>query len=283
MKYSVEKIKTRDGLVLDGLFFNLRNRNRAILFIHGFPGNFRSNQKIIEAFIGVGFAVLALNTRGHDILNITHKEKGGYRVLGSAMERFEDCVLDISAGVGFLKKKGFKEILLAGISSGADKVGYYLSQNGDRAIIAAIFISPGSNILIGRKELGKDFQGLLEESIEMTRKGFGLLPILGNRLEFPISYQRFSSLYSENSSENVFPFHNKKTDFKILAKIKIPILILMGDKDKYFFSKNIKTIANLLKRNIKNKPSRVEVVRGANHSFENKEKELAEKVKNWIE
>jgi dienelactone hydrolase len=102
-------------------------------------------------------------------------------------------------------------------------------------------------------------------------------------MDFPVSCQRFASLYSEESNENIFPFHNKKAKFKSLSKIKVPILMIVGDKDSYFYNYNLKSIAKLLEEKIKNaKRFDFKVIKKANHSFKNKERELALTINDWI-
>lgn len=288
MKGQLEKIFTKDKIALSGLFFKPeKQKNKAVLFIHGFPGNFYVNHEIINGMAdkfyksNVGF--FSMNTRGHDIMNISFKKNNKPLVLGSALEKFEDCVLDIDTGIKFLNKQGFNQIVLIGISGGADKVGYYLSKKHNKLITGGIFLSPGSNILIIKKELKNKFKPLLKKALRTVKENKGNELIIEPEMDFPVSCQRFISLYSEESNENVFPFHNKKAKFKSLSKIKAPILIIMGDRDSYLYNYNLKSIAKLLEEKTKNaKKFNFEIVRKANHSFKGKEKKLVAIIGDWI-
>ncbi len=288
MKFELEKINTADGLILNGIFFNpKKQRRKAALFIHGFPGNFYSNSEIInnlaEEFNKSGFGFLSLNTRGHDIINVSFKKNGSALISGSAFENFDDCLFDIEAGIKFLNSQGFNEIFLIGISGGADKTGFYLSKKPNKSIKGSVFLSPGSNISIIRKELRSKFNPLLKKAFEMVKKNRGNELILMPELEFPVSWQRFISLYSEESNENVFPIHNNKSEFESLSKIKAPILTIIGDKDKFFDNLDLEKIAELLKQKIKNSPDfKFKVIKNANHRFKGKEKELSVLIKNWV-
>lgn len=285
---NLEKIDTADGLILNGIFFSPKKRiRRAVLFIHGFPGNFYLNSEIInnleKEFNKSGFGLLSLNTRGHDIINVTFKKNGEILILGSAFEKFEDCIIDINAGIKFLNSKGFDEIILIGISGGADKVGFYLSKNPNKSVKGVIFLSPGSNISIINKELKGKFKQFLKKAFEMIKEGRGNELILTSAMEIPVSWQRFISLYAEESNENVFPFNNHGSEFKILSEIKLPALIILGDKDRYFDDYNLEEIMILLKEKMKKTPKfDARIIEGANHRFESKERELSILISNWI-
>src|SRR5262249_62147395 len=64
-----------------------------------------------------GIAYFKLNTRGHDVV------AGRGRLLaGAAFERFGQSVADIRAMVAFARQCGYRRIVLAGHSTGANKV-----------------------------------------------------------------------------------------------------------------------------------------------------------------
>lgn len=289
MHFRLEKFVTKDDLILNGLFFNPKKKsNKALLFIHGFPGNFYQNSEIIislaEEFQKSGLGLFSINTRGHDIINVTFKKSGGFSICGGAFEKFEDCILDIEAGIKFLNSRGFNEIFLAGISSGADKVGFYLSKTHNKSVKGGIFLSPGSNISIARKELKNEFKSMIKKAFDMVRKNKGNELILSPRMDFPISWQRFISLYNEANNENIFPFHNKKAEFKLLAKIKVPVLAILGGKDEYYHIYELEKITETLKQKMeKIIKFRVVIINGANHRFKGSERKLAGMIRNWID
>lgn len=279
MIFSIEKITTKDKFILEGLFFNTNSKDVAMIFIHGFPGNFYKNINLIESLRDFGYSLLSLNTRGHDILNIISRKDSGYKVIGSAKENFEDCIFDIDGAVKFLKEKGYKKIFLIGISSGADKVGFYLSKNKDSAIIGGIFISPGSNISIIKNELGEDFCKLMNKSLKYIREEKGEELLFNSKMDFPVSYKRFVSLYSEDSNENVFPFHDNNSNFPILLKIKKPIFVALGENDSFY--NDPKSIIQLLNNKLSNKNNEFKIFK-TGHSFNGAEKEFVQEIKSWI-
>lgn len=292
MNWQLKEIITRDGIKLNGLFFvPQRLEKKAALYIHGFSGNFYNNSKILNAlaekFNKLGFGLASFNNRGHDIITYIpqriKKKEDKFLILGAAFEQFEDCILDIETGINFLKSKGFEQIILIGISGGADKAAYYLSQFNHKLVRGVVFISPGDNILIGKKELKDKFELFLKKAMKMVNSGRGNELILKPEIDFPISYRRFISLYDKESKENVFSFNNPKAKFKVLSKIKKPILVVLGNKDKYLFSRKPELIIKILKQKAK-KANKFDslIIKGANHNFQGKEKELSTSIANWI-
>jgi alpha-beta hydrolase superfamily lysophospholipase len=140
VEYQFERIITKDGIRLEGLsWVPKKPSKKALVFVHGLTDNFYGDYEIFDALakkfnkIGVGLA--SFNNRGHDIvtgvLKKDKRKKRGFKslTLGAAFEKFEDCIFDIEAGVRFLKEKGFRKIIVAGISTGANKTAYYFSKS----------------------------------------------------------------------------------------------------------------------------------------------------------
>jgi alpha-beta hydrolase superfamily lysophospholipase len=127
------KIKTRDGVTLEGIaVLPRRKSNTALVWLHGLSSRFSSGQTLIKELSAAcqksGIGYFKFNNRGHDIVNRDLPEKLG----GAGFEKFEDCVLDIRAMLNFAGNLGYKKIILAGHSTGANKALYYLYKTRDR-------------------------------------------------------------------------------------------------------------------------------------------------------
>lgn len=92
------KLKTRDGIVLDGIVVLPKRRsNTALIWLHGLGSRFSSGQTLIKELSqecrknGIGY--FKFNNRGHDIVN--RDGRGKKRLQGAGLEKFENCVLDI--------------------------------------------------------------------------------------------------------------------------------------------------------------------------------------------
>ncbi len=166
-----------------------------------------------------------------------------------------------------------------GISSGADKVGFYLSKNKDSLIRGVFLFRLVVNISIIKNELGEDFYKLMNKSLDYVREGKGDELLCNSKMDFPVSYKRFVSLYSESSNENVFPFHDNNSNFPILLKIKKPIFVALGENDSFY--NDPKNIIKLLNNKLSNKNNEFKIFK-TKHSFDGVEKELVQKIKSWF-
>ena len=297
MNCQLEKIITKDKIELDGVFFKpKKSGKKALLYVHGLSGNFYGSCKILNAFAEkfgkFGFGLACFNTRGHDVVagikKINKRKKNGYErlTLGAAFEKFEDCIFDIEAGVKFLKSKGFTEIVIAGISTGANKTAYYFSKSQSKYAKAGIFLSPLCDRSALKKDLGKNFNKKLEALLKKAKKmaaskqGNKLMPQAENGFSF--SANRILSLYVEESNEDTFPYDIPKAKFKTLSKIKKPILAVFGSADKYLDRPIEQIIEIFREKSKKAKKFDSAIIKNASHSYDGEEKELAKLIVSWI-
>jgi pimeloyl-ACP methyl ester carboxylesterase len=142
------QVTTRDGVRLDGV---LRMPSSAAAlavdaccFIHGTGGNFYGSvlfDVLAEHLLGLGCAVLRVNTRGHDLISNAVTARGGQR-LGAAYERLDDCRHDVAAWLEFLRERGLARIGLIGHSSGAVKCLYALAHEPQLPAACVLALSP---------------------------------------------------------------------------------------------------------------------------------------------
>ncbi len=266
------RFEATDGVKLEGLLVG--KSKKVAIFIHGLTGNFYKSwflESIYEELNKKGISLFSINTRGHDVL--ASGRKGRKRIfVGCMNEIFEDCLKDVGGAIKFLKKNGFKEIYLFGHSTGANKVAYCLEKGVK--VKKAIFLAPGDDIGIQKKMLGKgkylQMQKLakrLNKNKEMPVKNLGHVPITAGS---------YNSLFRENSNMDQFPHYElKKEKWKHLRKIKVPSIVLIGEKDEYF-SAPLRKIKSFFEKEFPNIP--FVIVKGANHGFMKKEKEMAKEV-----
>jgi len=130
-----------------------RRRRVALIWVHGLGSVFSSGQSLIRELstrltaAGVGY--FKFNTRGHDVV------AGRGRVLaGAAFERFGESVRDIRAMITFARQCGYATVVLAGHSTGANKVLYYTARARDRRVAALGLLGPVSDIAGEVKRIG---------------------------------------------------------------------------------------------------------------------------------
>jgi dienelactone hydrolase len=141
---------TRDGVRLDGALQTPAGAPPAALgldgfcFVHGTGGNFYGStlfDAFAERLLGLGCAVLRVNTRGHDGVSTAVTGRGGRRQ-GAAYEVVDDCRHDLAAWLGWLRERVGPRVGLLGHSSGAVKCLYALAQEPQTPLACVIALSP---------------------------------------------------------------------------------------------------------------------------------------------
>jgi alpha-beta hydrolase superfamily lysophospholipase len=285
------EITTKDNLVHQGLYFEPSKKNKkAMLWVHGLTDNFYGDRTILETFTqyceseGWGFA--SFNTRGHDVVASLTKvdpslSKGRIHINGGAgYEMFKDCILDIDAGISFLINQGFSEIIIAGISTGANKVCYYEGTQDDHRVAGVALISPLSDVPIKQKELGKVYRATVKkvETLVAKRKADEL--ILGYDY-MPLTAARFLSLYRAGGAEDVFQYHREKSDTSVFAGIKKPLLVVLGGRDEYA-DRPMPDIKKFFDTHQRSSYYQSVIIPGGFHSYRGKEKEFVDAFASWI-
>ncbi len=199
---------------------------------------------------------------------------------GAGFEKFEDCILDIRPSMKLAENLGYKNTSLAGHSTGANKALYYLYKTRDRVTKGLILLGPISDIVaetkrIGKTELGKGVKIARELKKKNPRS---LLP----QKYGTYSAERYLSLYDAGSKEDVFPYHNPRARWKELKSVQIPTAVIVGSRDEHS-DRPAKKLIEAFKQNANSTKSFSGIIiKGANHGFYKKEKELAQAVINWI-
>jgi alpha-beta hydrolase superfamily lysophospholipase len=121
VEVSLVRLRTRDGVWLDGVVAEPSRRRAALIWVHGLGSAFSSGQPLIQELSSrlnaAGIGYFKFNTRGHAVV-----AGRGKQLAGAAFERFGESVADIRAMVTFATACGYSKIILAGHSTGANKV-----------------------------------------------------------------------------------------------------------------------------------------------------------------
>src|SRR5207247_8739081 len=110
-----------------------RRRDGDFIWVHGVGSVFSAGQPLIRELSrhlnAAGIAYLKLNNRGHDTV-----ARGGRRLAGAAFERFAQSVEDIRSTIALARRAGYHRVILAGHSTGANKVVHYAARVRDRRV-----------------------------------------------------------------------------------------------------------------------------------------------------
>ncbi|KKQ02215.1 MAG: hypothetical protein US11_C0001G0174 [Candidatus Roizmanbacteria bacterium GW2011_GWA2_36_23] len=297
--YLVE-FKSIDNLLLPGLLFEPSAKtDKVALYLHGngSASIFYSVSKInllASELLKNNIAFFPFNNRGahyiHKLNRISNSEEKDVK-LGTAYELIKDCILDVDGAIDFLRTKGYEKFYLIGSSTGANKVVVYNYYKSNNAVSGYILLSGGDDTGLYYDMLGKKkFFSFLRKSRLMIEKGKGgeLIPqYLGGGL---ISYQSLYDTINPDGDYNVFPFNeyfnklrlSKKPLFKEYKSINKPTLVIYGGQDEYCYG-NVQKCVEALKKVCPN-PNlfTFKILKGADHGFHGKEKELSKIITGWL-
>ncbi|MFH1706234.1 MAG: DUF1749 domain-containing protein [Patescibacteria group bacterium] len=289
--------ETNDGLTLPGLLYEATGSKKVVIYLHGNGSSSifydeKEYRDLPEILNQKGISLLKFNNRGAHVIKKLNIRKKGSEVereyFGMAFERIKECAPDIDGAVKFLQKMGYKEFYLAGSSTGANKICVYDHYKPKNIFKKYILICGGDDTGIYYSILGnKKFFELLNEAKAKIKKSKGG-ELIKELLSVEVfSYQGFYDIANPDGDYNTFPFSeafgginiSKKPLFRYFKSIRKPSIVIYGEKDEYAWG-DIKKVIETLR---KYQPGfEYQVIKGADHSFTKKQKEVARIIANWL-
>ncbi len=271
-------VKNSQNIILHGCLFDAKERSMCVIFVPGMAGNIIENkfiQVLGEEFQkqNIGF-VCAHNQGSFHIVDYPYVDHENYPRRGVAFEKFDDCIFDISAYIEYAQKLGYKKIVLAGHSLGANKVIHYLSKQKPANVVAYILLSPPD--IAYEIDTTKNMDKLLAEA--KANINSGKPDKLLNELVWDyyiLSSARFVDLVENKNAKNL-PIMSKNGSFDALKSIKLPLLAIAGEHDDSC-SNNIKRYLDSLIKN-SNFAGEYAIVCGAGHTYYGKEQALFDAI-----
>jgi len=292
------QIKTHDGVRLDGIYVKPRQKSKipkryapgsrrqsrlgtALIWLHGLTSYFHSSQTLTKELSSrcrnAGIGYFKFDTRGHDLVT---RGGGKHALLGTLFEKFEDCTYDIRAMINYARHLGYRKIILAGHSTGANKAVYYIYKTKDRAVKGIVLMGGLNDIIAEKKRVGKkEFGRIVRITKRLYKKDPSSFFMSKGSL---YTARRSMSLHTPGSDEDVFPYYNAKARWKELKSIRIPLAVIFGSRDEYL-DRPAKDLIEIFCSNApRAKQFRGVIIKGAGHSFTKKEKELSQSIITWI-
>jgi pimeloyl-ACP methyl ester carboxylesterase len=277
---SLVRVRTRDGVFLDGVITEpRRRRDVALVWVHGLGSVFSSGQPLMRALSArlnaAGIAYVKLNTRGHDTV-----ARGGRRLAGAAFERFGESVEDIRTAIALARRLGYARVVLAGHSTGANKVLHYAARRRDRRVIGLMLLGPVSDVAAERKRLGRrELERRVAVAERIARRDpHALVP----RAFGFWSAQRYLSLYRPGGAEDVFPYYRPDARWSALRGVRLPIAAIVGGRDEYL-DRSARSLIDAFAQNATRARSFTGIViPRAGHGFQDHEDALARAMVRWI-
>ena len=221
---------TVDGLTLRGALLRQAvpqtDAKPLVIWVHTRQQNFSEPE-----YIGIGHLVarngcdfLSVDTRGHDF-GSWYRTSDGPILIGSAWERFSDCVHDLDAWVDFAANAGYRHIILSGHGFGGAKVLHFAAQRQRPEIVAVALASSGA---AARDKFTDETHQLAHEMVE-TGRGRDLMPwgTGGDTYDSTVSadwYLARAKMHEELYGTDSLP--------PAVARIRVPIIAWYGTKER---------------------------------------------------
>jgi len=277
---SLVNVRTRDGVALNGVLVEPRGRRRAaFIWVHGLGSTFAGGQPLIgvlsRRLTAAGIAYLKCDTRGHSIV-----ARAGRRLGGAAFERFGESVRDVRAMVDFARRAGYRRVILAGHSTGANKVLHYMARIRDRRVAGLVLLGPVSDIAGEIKRVGaRELRRRVAVAERIARRDpDALVP----RAFGFYSARRYLSLYRTGEAEDVFPYYRPDGRWSALRRVRVPLAVLVGSRDEYLDRPAAALIEAFARNATAARSFTGRVIPRARHGFAGREEALARALVRWV-
>jgi pimeloyl-ACP methyl ester carboxylesterase len=284
---------TQDKLRLQGMHYEVPNKDTCILVVHGMSGNFIENywgSVLGDCLQSNGYGYIYSHNRGYNHINdivideITKQNAYKSVRMGAVYERFEECLYDIDAWYNEALRLGYKNIVLLGHSLGCNKVIHYIYKKQPKKLNGVILLSPPDMVANG-KESGKSifYENQLSEAKANIREGNPrkfLSDMLWNC--YNISSQTFIDMFVDGCPADNLPIMRNPQSFPELEAITVPVMTLMGEFDDIVV-RTLQEDMNLLEKKAIHAQSFAKVyLLGAVHTYDNRENELSNEILKWL-
>lgn len=286
-------LNTSDGVKLNGIIYKSNNAKKIVISVHGMATScLKKREEIIaQKLNSINIDYLTFNNRGHDIINYSSKEINETRenfLGGTAYEVIDECIYDIKAAIDFVIKNNYEEIYLLGHSLGSTKVVYTYNKIKENNIelknkIKGIILLSLVDLPFAQKiYLGDKYSKVLSyaEKLEKENKLEDIMP--DKSFIYPISARVYLRYFRDNADLNFAQYANPTYNFKELNNIDVPLFMRWGNNGELILQ-DAKELCNNIKEKINNKNLDIGYIEGANHNYTNKEIELAEQIKNFMQ
>ncbi|MBR1672355.1 MAG: DUF1749 domain-containing protein [Fretibacterium sp.] len=277
-------VPTRRGTVLNGALFPAGGADTVVIAITGIHGNFYSNPfyyNIGDTLTagGVDF-IYAQTCDAFGEIRTFNVRTGRPELIGSWNEDFNNTDEDIEAYLDFAKEAGYRHVILAGHSLGANKVIYYLSRHHDKRVERFILFSPANLTYLTGGVTEAEKRTVREQVARgdgQKRLPFcllGWIPCVADT-----AYQwLFTSMLNNVHVE-------RDGDFSEVSQITHTGALVIGTYDNFTYGDPAGFLSNINDHMPTAKENRLIFLEHTGHTYQQKEQELAddilELVKEW--
>lgn len=271
-------VPTKRGTVLNGVLFSAKKANSVLIAITGIHGNFYSNPFYYNigdtlSTNGIDFIYAQTNDAFGEIQTFNIKT-GKPELIGSWNEDFNNTDEDIEGYLDFAKDNGYKNIILAGHSLGANKVIYYLSRNHDQERVRHFILLSPANLTWLMKSVTESEKNFIYEQVKIGN-GKKLLPFYFMGWVSCIADTAYQWLFT-STLNNVHTEANG--DFSQVANITHTGALVIGTYDNFTYGDPVVFLNNINNHMPTAKNNKLVFLERTGHTYQKKEQELANNI-----
>ena len=268
------------GVVLNGVLFRPeaeRTAETVMIAITGIHGNFYSNPfyyNFGETLNGAGIDFIYAQTNdAFGQIRTMNIKTGREEIIGSWNERFRYTDEDIQAYLAFAEQEGYKHIILAGHSLGANKVIYYLSRNHDPRVEHFFLLSP-ANLTHMMSGVSVQEKMMIKAQVERGE---------GNRM-LPFPFMGWVECIADTAYDWQFSgllnnVHTAKDgDFSQAGKITHNGAMLVGTYDHFTDGDPVEFLKNLNSHMPTANENDLIIIEKTRHTYQKKNQEAADDI-----
>lgn len=269
-----------DGVNLNGFLYSNNNQN-IILSVHGMSSNcFKKREvTIANSALENGIDYFGFNNRGSELFKYVKKDCDNKKIkiiAGSCFEDATDGYYDIVGAILKLKELGYNNIYLQGHSLGCTKILYTLNrlkkENSEllKNIKGLVLLSLIDINRVFKKYLGDKYEYYLNLAEEKEKQG--KLDYLMPKESFihPVSVKTYLKYLRDYEDIDV-------DNYNIVSMIDIPVFMRWGTYQEMILQKPDELVG-MVEKKINHNDKDINYIDGANHSYNDYEKELADQI-----
>ena len=279
-------VRSSDDVVSAGVMFSqpqTQSKRLVLIWVHGWGANFYlpTYVGIGRALATLGYPMISVNTRMHDLGNVEKYTSAGKRVRGGGYwgVTSEDA-RDIAAWIGYAEQLGYGRVVLVGPSAGWASVGRYQADSGDKRVAGLVF---ASGEIVGNLQ-GSGDPNWIRQAQKLVDEGVGedLLRI-PNR-PFPSFISAATELDMIHRPREYADFFGTQTSNPPILRVSCPLLAFFGTKGDVGGEKELVLLKSSVQRFSKGPRSvKTTMITAGNHEYVGEEAQVAETIAHWVE
>jgi pimeloyl-ACP methyl ester carboxylesterase len=279
-------VRSSDDVVSAGVMFSppqTQSKPVAVIWVHGWGVNFYlpSYVGIGRALATLGYAMISVNTRMHDLGNVEKYASAGKRVRGGGYWGItSEDARDIAAWIGYAEQLGYSRVVLVGHSAGWASVGRYQADSSDRRVAGLVF---ASGEVVGNLQ-GAGDPNWVRQAEKLVDEGDGedLLRIPNRSL--PSFISAATELDTIRRPREYADFFGTQTPNPPILRVSCPLLAFFGANGDVGGDKELHLLESSVQRLSKGPRSvKTTMIAAGNHEYVGEEAQVAQTIAQWVE